>query len=78
MLLLINTLLNYDQELEGKKIENKAKFSQAVRRLDESIQVVLEVTCNLSGTTAIYFPTQWAKNSLKGSRYNGKGDKVIH
>lgn len=58
MLLLINTLLNYDQELEGKKIENKAKFSQAVRRLDESIQVVLEVTCNLSGTTAIYFPTQ--------------------
>lgn len=68
MLVLINSLLNYGQELEEKKYEQNAESSQVVRRLDEFIQVVLEVTCKLSGVTELYFITQWAKNSLNGSR----------
>lgn len=58
MLVLINSLLNYGQELEEKKYEQNAESSQVVRRLDEFIQVVLEVTCKLSGVTELYFITQ--------------------
>ena len=44
--------------VRGKKYEQNAESSQVVRKLDEFIQVVLEVTCNLSGVTELYFPTQ--------------------
>lgn len=44
--------------VRGKKYEQNAESSQVVRRLDEFIQVVLEVTCKLSGVTELYFITQ--------------------
>lgn len=48
--------------------EKNAESSQAVRRSDEFIQVVLEFTWNLSGVTEFNCPTQAAKNSLKELR----------